>query len=52
MGVLAQQHGDARLAGDLVRLIGAVTGEQVAAAAAALRTQGRAVAEIVPGGTR
>lgn len=51
MGVLAQQRGDARLAGDLVRRIGEVTGEQVAAAAAGLLTGSRAVAEIVPAGS-
>ncbi len=50
MAVLEQQRGDPGLLGELPRLLGEVTREQVRAAAATLRPQRRAVVEVVPGG--
>ncbi|GAB3969722.1 hypothetical protein GCM10027615_24460 [Plantactinospora veratri] len=50
MAVLEQQRGDPGLLGELPRLVGEVTEEQVRAAAATLRPQRRAAVEVVPGG--
>ncbi|MDW5330401.1 pitrilysin family protein [Plantactinospora sp. KLBMP9567] len=50
MAVLEQQRGDPGLLGELPRLVGEVTEEQVRAAAAILRPQRRAAVEVVPGG--
>ena len=52
LAALEQQHGRAELLMELPGLIGAVTAEQVAAAAATLRPDRRAVVELVPGGAR
>ncbi|ROT32214.1 pitrilysin family protein [Micromonospora sp. HM5-17] len=50
MAVLEQQRADPGLLGELPRLVGEVTAEQVRAAAATLRPQRRAAVEVVPGG--
>ncbi|MEE6257078.1 M16 family metallopeptidase [Plantactinospora sonchi] len=50
MAVLEQQRADPGLLGELPRLVGEVTEEQVRAAAATLRPQRRAAVEVVPGG--
>ncbi|AVT36819.1 pitrilysin family protein [Plantactinospora sp. BB1] len=50
MAVLEQQRGDPGLLGELPRLVGEVTEEQVRAAAATLRPERRAAIEVVPGG--
>jgi len=52
MAVLEQQRGRAELINELPALIGAVTGDQVIAAAATLRPLRRAMLEIVPGGAK
>ncbi|MEO3743729.1 pitrilysin family protein [Plantactinospora sp. B5E13] len=50
MAVLEQQRAEPELLGELPRLVGEVTEEQVRAAAATLRPQRRAAVEVVPGG--
>jgi predicted Zn-dependent peptidase len=53
LAVVEQQRGDgpgAALVNDLPKLIGEVTAEQVAAAAATLKPQRRASVEVIPGG--
>jgi zinc protease len=50
MGTIAQQRGDAAITNDLTRLVGAVTEEQLVAAAASLRPERRATVEVVAGG--
>jgi zinc protease len=52
MAVLEQQRGRAELAGELSGLLAAVTSEQVVKAAATLRTDQRALLEVVPGGQK
>jgi predicted Zn-dependent peptidase len=52
MASFEQQRGRAELVGELPALLGAVTGEQVAAAAAALLPDTRARLDIVAGGAR
>jgi zinc protease len=49
MAVLELQRGDPGMVNELPRLLGSVTTEQVAAAAAALRPHRRASIEVVPG---
>jgi predicted Zn-dependent peptidase len=50
--VMEQQRGNPALVGDLSRLLGEVTEEQVRAAAAALAPSRRAVVEVIPGGSQ
>ncbi|SDX97887.1 Predicted Zn-dependent peptidase [Micromonospora pattaloongensis] len=50
MAVLEQQRGEPGLLNELPRLVGAVTEEQVRAAAAALRPGRRATVEVIAGG--
>ena len=50
MAVLEQQRGEPGLLGELPRLVGEVTEEQVRAAAVTLRPDRRASIEVVPGG--
>jgi zinc protease len=50
MAVFEQQRGRAELAGELPALLGAVTADEVAAAAAALRANNRARLDLTPGG--
>jgi predicted Zn-dependent peptidase len=50
--VMEQQRGNPALVGDLARLLGEVTEEQVRAAAAALAPSRRAVVEVIPGGSQ
>jgi hypothetical protein len=52
MASFEQQRGRAELVGELPALLGAVTGEQVAAAAAELLPDARARLDIVAGGAR
>ncbi|MEU5548742.1 pitrilysin family protein [Micromonospora sp. NPDC047793] len=52
MAVLEQQRGEPGLLGELPRLVGEVTDEQVRAAAATLRPERRASVEVIPGGGR
>jgi hypothetical protein len=52
MAVLEQQRGEPALLGELPRLVGEVTDEQVRAAAATLRPERRASVEVIPGGGR
>jgi predicted Zn-dependent peptidase len=52
MAAFEQQRGRAELIGELPGLLGDVTGEQVAAAAGALRPTSRARLDIVAGGAR
>jgi predicted Zn-dependent peptidase len=52
MAVLEQQRDRAELINELPRLLGSVTTDQIAAAAAALRRDRRALLEIVPGGAQ
>jgi predicted Zn-dependent peptidase len=52
MAVLEQQRGAPELLGDLPKLIGEVTEEQVVAAAAALVPSRRASIEVIAGGTK
>ena len=52
MAAYEQQRGRAELVGEMPALLGAVTAEQVAAAAAALRPDSRARLDIVAGGAR
>ncbi|MGC5049883.1 M16 family metallopeptidase [Micromonospora sp. DT48] len=52
MAVLEQQRGEPGLLGELPSLLGAVTEEQVRAAAATLRPERRASVEVIPGGGR
>jgi zinc protease len=52
MASFEQQRGRAELVGELPALLGAVTGEQIAAAAATLRTDNRARLDVVAGGAR
>jgi len=49
LAVLEQQRGDASVMNDLPQLIGAVTAEQVLAAAAAIRPDRRASVEVKVG---
>ncbi len=49
MAVLEQQRGDANLLGELPRLVGEVTVEQLRAAAATIRPQRRATLEVIAG---
>ncbi len=49
MAVLEQQRGNPGLLNDLPRLVGEVTGEQITAAAATLRSHRRASVEVIPG---
>jgi hypothetical protein len=52
MAVLEQQRDRAELINELPRLLGSVTTDQIAAAAATLRPGRRALLEIVPGGAQ
>jgi predicted Zn-dependent peptidase len=52
MAVLEQQRGEPELLNELPKLVGEVTAEQIADAAAALRPQRRAAVEVQPGATR
>ncbi|HSV68154.1 MAG TPA: pitrilysin family protein [Mycobacteriales bacterium] len=52
LAAFEQQHGRAELLAELPVLIGAVTAEQIAAAAATLVPNRRAVVELVPGGAQ
>ncbi len=52
MATYEQQRGRAELVGEMPALLGEVTGEQVAAAAAALRPDARARLDLVAGGAR
>jgi predicted Zn-dependent peptidase len=52
MAVLEQQRDRAELINELPRLLGSVTPDQIAAAAATLRRDRRALLEIVPGGAQ
>jgi predicted Zn-dependent peptidase len=52
MASFEQQRGRAELVGELPALLGAVTGEQVAAAAATLLPNTRARLDVVAGGAR
>jgi hypothetical protein len=52
MAVLEQQRDRAELINELPRLLGSVTTDQIAAAAATLRRDRRALLEIVPGGAQ
>jgi predicted Zn-dependent peptidase len=52
MAVLEQQRGTPEVFNELPTLIGQVTAEQIAAAAATLRPERRATVEVVPGAAR
>jgi zinc protease len=52
MAVLEQQRGEPALFNELPRLVGEVTAEQIAEAAARLRPQRRAAVEVVAGGAK
>jgi zinc protease len=52
MAVLEQQRDRAELINELPRMLGSVTTDQIAAAAATLRPDRRALLEIVPGGAQ
>jgi zinc protease len=52
MAVLEQQRGEPELLNELPKLVGEVTAEQIAEAAAALRPQRRAAVEVQPGAAR
>jgi zinc protease len=52
MAVLEQQRGEPGLLNELPALLGAVTEEQIRAAAATLRPQRRATIEVIPGAAR
>jgi zinc protease len=52
MAVLEQQRGAPDLLNELPKLVGEVTAEQIAAAAATLRPHRRASVDVIPGGAR